>query len=271
MREFAKVSPQIWTSDLGRKIKHLGIEARAVSLYLLTGSTAHMTGVYYIPVVLIAHEAGLSVEQATIVINNLCEIGYCSYDYQCEYVWVHDMGITQVSAQLKANDNRIKAINNHYASLPKLSFLQDFYKKYAALFFLNSSHEFINPFQAPSNTLRSNKNDNDKENDNENKNEKETILSGTPDIDYEKLSISFEKNQQHEKKKHSTAYLSQATDILNFLNEKTKCRFRLEEINLRLIIARHGADMQKYLRPATLFNPVKFEQYLGENCNVWRR
>ena len=66
MREFAKVSPQLWTCDLGRKIKNLGIEARVVSLYLLTNPSAHMTGVYYIPVVLIAHEVGLSVEQATL-------------------------------------------------------------------------------------------------------------------------------------------------------------------------------------------------------------
>src|SRR3990167_2073888 len=36
MREFAKVSPQIWTSNIGRKIKNLGNEGRIVSLYLLT-------------------------------------------------------------------------------------------------------------------------------------------------------------------------------------------------------------------------------------------
>lgn len=49
MREFAKVSPQNWTSDIGRKIKNLGLEARIVSLYLLTNPSAHMIGVYYIP------------------------------------------------------------------------------------------------------------------------------------------------------------------------------------------------------------------------------
>lgn len=288
MRDFAKVSPQIWTSELGREIKNLGIEARVISLYLQTNPSAHMTGVYYIPVVLIAHEAGLSVEKTTVVLNDLCQIGYCTYDYKYEYVWVHDMGIEQVCAQLKSNDNRIKAINTHYASLPKLSFLQGFYNKYAELFLLDQCHDSISPLQAPLNTLRSNEKENenekDNENENENKNEKKTILSGTPDIGYEKFLSSSEKKSQDDEKKCSAAYLSQASDVLNFLNEKTKSRFR-DEVNLKLIIARlksgasvddcraviarkfrdwHGTDMKQYLRPATLFNATKFEQYLGE-------
>jgi uncharacterized phage protein (TIGR02220 family) len=286
MRDFAKVSPQIWTSELGRQIKYLGVDARVISLYLQTSPSAHMTGVYYIPVVLIAHEAGLTVEKTTVVLNDLCQIGYCTYDYKYEYVWVHEMGIEQVCAQLKPNDNRIKAINAHYASLPKLSFLQGFYNKYAELFLLDRCHDSISPLQAPSNTLRSNEkeNENEKENDNENKNEKKTILSGTPDIEYEKLLFSSEKKRQIDEEKCSASYLSQASDVLNFLNEKTKSRFR-DEVNLKLIIARlksgasvddcraiiarkfrdwNNTDMKKYLRPATLFNATKFEQYLGE-------
>jgi uncharacterized phage protein (TIGR02220 family) len=288
MREFAKVSPHIWTSDIGRKIKNLGRAARIVSLYLLTSPSAHMTGVYYIPVVLIAHEADLSVEEATTVINNLCMIGYCSYDYEYEYVWVHGMGVDQVAAQLKANDNRIKAINSMYSSLPKLSFLQNFYYKYADLFLLDQCHEFITPLQAPSKTLRSNEKENEKEkeNDNENKNEKKTLLSGKPDIADEEQIFSIEKlNESFEEHGKAASLQDQAKEILTFLNEKTKCRFRLEDANVKLVVTRlksgasvdecraviarkyrdwHGTDMQKYLRPATLFNAIKFEQYLGE-------
>jgi uncharacterized phage protein (TIGR02220 family) len=286
MRDFAKVSPQIWTSELGRQIKNLGVDARVISLYLQTSPSAHMTGVYYIPVVLIAHEAGLTVEKTTVVLNDLCQIGYCTYDYKYEYVWVHEMGVEQVCAQLKPNDNRIKAINAHYSSLPKLAFLQGFYDKYAELFLLDRCHDSISPLQAPSNTLRSNEkeNESEKENDNENKNEKKTILSGAPDIGYEGLLFSSEKKSQVDEEKRPASYLSQASDVLNFLNEKTKSRFR-DEVNQKLIIARlksgasvddcraviarkfrdwNNTDMKKYLRPATLFNAIKFEQYLGE-------
>lgn len=281
MRDFAKVSPHIWTSDIGRKIKNLGIEARVISLYLETNPSAHMTGVYYIPIVLIAHEAGLSVEQVTTVLNQLNEIGFCSYDYDYEYIWVHEMGLNQVSTQLKSNDNRVIAIKNHFVSLPKLSFLQSFYDKYAGSFHLDLAHCQSTSLQPPSNTLQSN----EKENKNENEKEKNNVLSGEPDVMCENKIPSFEKTTTASKKECATAYLSQATEILNFLNKKTNRCFRHEDINLKLIVARlksgvsvddcraviarkfrdwKGTDMQKYLRPATLFNAMKFEQYLGE-------
>jgi uncharacterized phage protein (TIGR02220 family) len=78
----------------------------------------------------------------------------------------------------------------------------------------------------------------------------------------------------------------QAIDVLNFLNEKTGRNYRPVDINLSFIMARlksgiepedlksivamkareWGGDekMQKYLRPATLFNQTKCEQYYGE-------
>jgi len=288
MREFAKISPQIWTSEMGRKIKSLGLEARVISFYLSSNPSAHMTGVYYIPIVLIAHEAGISIEKTTNALDSLCQIGYCTYDYDQEYVWVHDMGVDQVCSQLKSNDNRVAAINTHYALLPRLSFLQDFYNKYARLFLLKNCHDFITPLQAPSDTLRSNEKekDNDKEIENENKNEKKSILSGKPDIAFEKQISSIKKSDEKAQERIDTTLLyEQAKEVLEFLNKKAKRKFRFEEYNLKLIVAKlrsgvgvddcramivrkyndwKGTDMMKYFRPATLFNPGKFEQYIGD-------
>ncbi len=78
-----------------------------------------------------------------------------------------------------------------------------------------------------------------------------------------------------------------AVQLLQFLNEKTGSSFREVDTNLRLIEARLASgidpdvcmkmierkcsewstnpDMKKYLRPATLFNTTKFEQYIGES------
>lgn len=282
MREFAKISPQIWTSEMGRKIKSLGLEARVISFYLSSNPSAHMTGVYYIPIVLIAHEAGISIEKAAIAIDSLCQIGYCTYDYENEYVWVHDMGVDQVCAQLKSNDNRVTAINTYYALLPKLSFLQNFYNKYARLFLLKNCHGFITPLQAPYDTLRSN----EKENDNEIENKKKTILSGKPDIaDEEQLSSIKNSDDKNNERINTALLFEQAKEVLEFLNMKTKRKFRYEDYNLKLIVAKlrsgvgvddcramivrkyndwKGTDMMKYLRPATLFNPGKFEQYIGD-------
>lgn len=74
--------------------------------------------------------------------------------------------------------------------------------------------------------------------------------------------------------------------VLSFLNEKTGRNYRAVDTNLKLIEARlrsgasvqvckslvakkvreweNRVEMEPYLRPATLFNATKFEQYLGE-------
>lgn len=95
-------------------------------------------------------------------------------------------------------------------------------------------------------------------------------MSGKPDADPPKNS----------------EFKSQAVEVLNFLNEKTGKHYRAVDANLKLIMARlkSGASVQDcksviakkrrewvcdpkmvdYLRPATLFNATKFEQYVGE-------
>jgi uncharacterized phage protein (TIGR02220 family) len=77
-----------------------------------------------------------------------------------------------------------------------------------------------------------------------------------------------------------------AKAILEFLNQKTNRNYRPVEANLKLIVDRlesgvtvtqcrqviakktrewlNNEKMEEYLRPATLFHPMKFEQYLGE-------
>ena len=94
----------------------------------------------------------------------------------------------------------------------------------------------------------------------------ETPLSGKPDA--------------------SEVLKSQAIEILEYLNANTQRNYRPVESNLKFIAARlksgvtdlqcrevifnkceqWGKDpkMSEYLRPATLFNSTKFEQYLGE-------
>lgn len=77
----------------------------------------------------------------------------------------------------------------------------------------------------------------------------------------------------------------QAGDVLSFLNEKTGMNFRHVDTNLNMIVQRlnsgitaeqlkaiiarqcrkwKGTEMEGNLRPATLFNRTKCEQYIGE-------
>lgn len=81
-----------------------------------------------------------------------------------------------------------------------------------------------------------------------------------------------------------SAAKADAVAVLEFLNLKTGRRFRPTEPNLKLIRARlrtatiseckavvvikcrewMGTEMEHCLRPATLFNATKFEQYIAE-------
>ncbi len=85
-------------------------------------------------------------------------------------------------------------------------------------------------------------------------------------------------------KKRDPVREQQAVEVLEFLNQKASRNYRSVEENLRFIRARLNtcsvADLKgviarktrewlntehaKYLRPATLFNATKFEQYIGE-------
>src|SRR5437667_491378 len=62
MRGYAKISPQFWIGDTGRKLRDAGQEAMLVGLYLLSNPHANMLGLYYLPKLFIAHETGLGLE-----------------------------------------------------------------------------------------------------------------------------------------------------------------------------------------------------------------
>lgn len=256
MRDYAKISPKIWINEIGRKLKKLGIETQLISLYLQTNPHANMIGAYYLPVSLVAHETGLSQDAAFRAIKCLCEINFCRYDSNTEYVWVCEMASDQIADQLKPNDNRIKAVSSAFNELPELPFIGEIYERYEKSFLLASNNQMVSPFEDPSKPLQSQEKEQEKEQ------EKKKNKSGKPDMD------------------------TQAIEILEFLNHKTGKAYRPVEANLELISARlnsgatvmdcrqviakktrewsGNAKMQEYLRPATLFNATKFEQYMGE-------
>jgi uncharacterized phage protein (TIGR02220 family) len=116
----------------------------------------------------------------------------------------------------------------------------------------------------------------------EKRREEINIMSGKPDD-----TSFFPKSEPDTKTIRNRELKNQAREVLEFLNFKTGKKFRLEsDVNLKMVMARlsSGAPvgkckqiiakktrewkddevMSKYLRPATLFNATKFEQYLGE-------
>ena len=110
MRDYGKVSPRFWTGTTGRDIKNKGLEATVVAMYLMTSPHTNMLGIYYLPIIYISHETGLSIEGATKGLAGCIEGGFCEYDAPLEMVWVKKMAYYQIESELKATDNRVKAV-----------------------------------------------------------------------------------------------------------------------------------------------------------------
>lgn len=159
MRDYSKVSPQFWIGSTGKKLRSKGIEAQLVAMYLMTCTHANMIGLYYLPMIYIAHECGLTVEGASKGLNGAIEAGFCSYDTPSEVVWVHEMALYQIGEQLKDNDLRVKGVQNEYNAQPESPYLKPFYDKYKDKFLMTSCRVI----KAPSKPLASQEQEHEQE------------------------------------------------------------------------------------------------------------
>ncbi|EES9755543.1 hypothetical protein AKG46_005126, partial [Escherichia coli] len=171
MRDYAKVSPRFWLGETGRELRKAGAEAQVVAFYLMTSPHANMLGLYYLPVLYLAHETGLGLEGASKGLKRAVEAGFCSYDHDAEMVWVHEMAAWQVGETLKPGDNRCAGVRNEYASLPENAFLSVFYDRYKTDFHLdvrrNNSRNSVRGFEGAFKGLRSQEQEQEQEKEQE--------------------------------------------------------------------------------------------------------
>ena len=163
MRDYATVAPQFWLGKTGRELRKKGAEAQVVSFYLMTSPHANMLGLYYLPILYIAHETGLGLEGASKGLNRSIEAGFCSYDEDTEMFWVHEMAAYQVGKALKPGDNRCAGVRSEYASLTENRFLSAFYERYKDDFHLNIKREPRRILEGASKGLRSQDQEQDQE------------------------------------------------------------------------------------------------------------
>lgn len=170
MRKYASIPPRIWQSDI--KAVRGDLEAIAVHYHLTTCGHANMIGLYYIPVAYISHEIGCPMEGASKGLNSLIQAGLCSYDFDKDLVWVHDMACDQVAPQLSPKDKRVSGIAGQLAMFPICPITLGFYAKYRLPYHLYDERileDFESAFdenhEAPSKPLRSQKQEQDQKQD----------------------------------------------------------------------------------------------------------
>lgn len=138
-------------------------EGVIVAVYLMTSPQSNMLGLFSQPILYMAHETGLGLEGASKGLRHCVEVGFCSYDEDSEFVWVHEMAKYQIANEIKASDNRCKGIQKDYDALPENPFLGAFFDRYCEAFHLTNRRGS----GAPSKPLRSQEQEQEKEQEQE--------------------------------------------------------------------------------------------------------
>jgi hypothetical protein len=154
MRDYAKVEPKMWHGQTMKALRRCP-EGVIVGLYLMTSPQSNMLGLFSQPVLYMAHETGLGIEGATKGLQHCIDVGFCSFDEESEFVWVHEMARYQIANELKASDLRCKGIQKDYDALPDNPFLGEFFDRYAQAFHLAGRRGIKGASQAHTKPLRS--------------------------------------------------------------------------------------------------------------------
>lgn len=156
MREYGKVSPQFWIGKTGKALRGKPDE-QLLALYLMTSPHANMIGLFHCPVAYMAHETGLTIEGASKALQSLVDVGFCTFDAENEYVFVHQFAAHQIGKEMSATDKRCKGVENELAKVRKGLCYQAFIDRYSAAYHLQEKPKtkpkvkgLRSPIQAPS-------------------------------------------------------------------------------------------------------------------------
>lgn len=120
---YRTIDAAFWTDP---KIRELSPEGRFLFLYLITNPHTHVSGIYYLPRSVIAHETGLPLKQVNTLCDTLSKLGFCAFDQVREVVWVRKM----MSYQGKGDKNIKSAVHHLLEDLHKSPLIAEFLEQY---------------------------------------------------------------------------------------------------------------------------------------------
>lgn len=289
MREYGKIHSSFWTSETIRALSENG---RTLAAYLLTSPHSNMIGCFRLPKAYACEDLKWSSETVSEGFADLSRNGFATFDEQSGWVIIQKF----LKWNPFENGNVGKAAAKLFDQTPgacKLkgilaARLREYGGKHFNMGFLNGfetvpqtvpedlseqsgngietvSEGFQRPFRNPEPEPEPNQNLNP--------------LSGQPDDADADCAEEREPELELEAE-------DPVAEIIGHLNGKAGTHFRVVEASAKLIRARlregatlddlravvdaknrewpKGHDMRRYLRPATLFNAEKFEQYRGQ-------
>lgn len=154
MRDYSKIQPKFWDSEIVAAMEINNIDAAYVALYLMTSPASTMLGLFRCSAVQIADDSHLSVDRVELALSALERTGFLERDQRRKLVYVKKMAAVQIEKSLKSSDNRVIAIKKELDSLPDCELKHSFISDYNGAFSLGFSLD-IEQLEAPSKPLLS--------------------------------------------------------------------------------------------------------------------
>lgn len=290
MRIYGKIPVRFWTHPI---IHDLSTDTKLVYLYFIAGPKTTLLGCFRVTIAEIAADLEWEADRAEIAVNACQAVGLIFYD---PLGWVLVVGFLRMNKIANPNQCRhilqlFRAIPNSLCFYPQLirMILSD--ARFLSEEERNGLHNCLETISVPVENQSVSK-------DKPFRNPSINIYNYINNINinniygfgngFDETGNRFSKSSTvvREDKIRREDLQRQAILLLEFLNEKAHKVFRPVETNLRFIrerlasgatevqcrqiiakkVREWGCDskMAVYLRPATLFNPIKFEQYVGE-------
>ena len=132
MRSASLFFSRFWIGGTGRElVRRFTRDHVVVAVYLFTGPSSHMSGLYYLPVATITEHTGIGTAKVRRILDDLDRIGFARYDHAAAMVWVVSMARWQISDSLRAADKRVWGLRRYLRGLPRSVLVADFLRVYA--------------------------------------------------------------------------------------------------------------------------------------------
>jgi len=131
------VADASWTGSTGKALRDAGGAVQRMAMYLITGPSRNMIGLYHLPIVVATSDLALQPGQALALLRQCQELGFCLYDTAWEHVFVIEMAKWQLGPALKPRDNRVKAVLRILESMQASPFYPAFLEKYSDAYHLH--------------------------------------------------------------------------------------------------------------------------------------
>lgn len=122
---YRTVDVRFWSDP---KVRKLPPDSKLLFLYLITNPHTHVSGIYYLPDLMMEHESGLAKKNVTAALATLTDAGLVKCDHNHQLVWV----VKMMSYQGKG-DRIERAAAKHVSAIHESHLVGEFLEQYPSV------------------------------------------------------------------------------------------------------------------------------------------